>query len=77
MSNYPKEVLYSIEGTEALELSLTIGKNIESESFWVESLILFKETKKIFKNLGRKYEISDEESALSEGLRTFRLFRNL
>jgi len=77
LSKYPKEVFYSIEGTEALELSVTIGKNIESKSFWVESLILFKETKKIFKNLGRKYDISDEESALSEGLRTFRSFRTL
>ena len=76
MTTYPKEVVYPIEGKGDLELSLTVGKSIQTDSFWVESLIIFSESKKIFKTLGRKYQISDEYSAISEGLRAFRTFRS-
>jgi len=75
-SFYPKEYLYSIEKNRDLELLLSVGLNEEDNTFWVEALIVFHSSKKIFKSIGKKYNLHDERFAVSEGLRMYRSFLN-
>ena len=71
---YPKEYFFPIENNHELELSVVIGRDFVNSSFWVESMLLIKGSRKIFRIIGKKYDLSDEDFALSEGMRMYRSF---
>ena len=74
MAEFPKEFYFSIEHNSDLEVSIVIGFEEFKGTYWVECNLTTTENRKIFRVLGKKFYISDEEMALSEGMRIYRTF---
>jgi hypothetical protein len=74
VSEFPKEYFYQIKNNGDLEVSVVVGYDEFKFSYWVECNLLIKSSRKIFKGLGKKFNLQDEEYALSEGLRIYRNF---
>lgn len=72
--NYPKEYYFPIKNSDDLELSVIVGRDFVKSTFWVECYLLVKESRKIFRVIGKKYNLSDEDFALSEGMRMYRSY---
>jgi hypothetical protein len=74
LKDFPKEYFYQIEGNTDLEVCILVGFDAFKSTFWVECNLTLKETKKILRYLGKKFNIPDEQFALSEGMRFYRSF---
>ena len=74
MRDYPREYFLSITGNTDLEVSIIIGFEEYKSSYWVECNLLMRENRKIFRFLGKKFNIQDEDLAYSEGVKIYRDF---
>ncbi len=68
---YPLEFFYPIKNNPQYELKICIGIEESKGLYWVESIILLKESKKIFKVLGKKFNINTIGDAKSFGLKLY------
>ena len=73
----PADFYYPIKDNDQLHLKVSIGFEENKNFFWVESTIVFKQTNKIFKSLGKKYNLIEFNTAKSFGLKMYNDFINL
>ena len=74
MGIFPKEYLIPIENNDDLKVCVEVGIDEFKEKYWVECVVLSVENRKIFRVIGKKFNLPDEEFAYSEGLRMYRAF---
>ena len=65
---FPKEASYPIQDSKFVKLRLTIGLDLKTQEFWVESDLVQSENDKIFQHLGKKFKIQTEHDAIQDGL---------
>jgi len=74
VEEFPKEYFFQIQENRDLEVVIIVGFENFKALYWVECNLLVKQSRKIFRVLGKKFNIPDEEFALSEGMRIYRDF---
>tara|TARA_X000000950_G_C13882188_1_gene647299 strand:- start:1912 stop:2154 length:243 start_codon:yes stop_codon:yes gene_type:complete len=70
-TEFPLELFYPIKDNPQYELLICVGLEESKGLFWVETTILFKESKKIFKVLGKKFNLETVGDAKSFGLKLY------
>lgn len=63
---YPQEFYINLENNENLQGRISV--NLISQKFCYEVDIVFRESKKIFKHVGREYDFEDEKDAVDHGV---------